>query len=218
MITRGGKPAYHTLSEEESKAEGQCVKEDHDGATFMEFVTEDDRAHGFPCSQLMGYTLERVPESEFKGEAPEDRLHLFFSTHDVTLTGWRLRPLVNMVRARHARQRPLPRHALFSGQYKIALHRPHQNHPGQRGMTTHAHYSNMPLNGLSFCLRFGTRQAAPTRGAKIGVLSEAVLWAAPQRKIREPVGLIDTGCESDRGFACCSKPLFQSRRVHNLRF
>jgi hypothetical protein len=98
MITRGGKPAYQTLSEEESKAEGQCVKEDHDGATFMEFVTEDDRAHGFPYSQLMGYTLERVPESEFKGESPEDRLHLFFSTHDVTLTGWRLRPLVNMVR------------------------------------------------------------------------------------------------------------------------
>ncbi len=99
MITRGGKPAYQTLSEEESKAEGQCVKEDHDGATFMEFVTEDDRAHGFPYSQLMGYTLERVPESEFKGEAPEDRLHLFFSTHDVTLTGWRLRPVVNMIRA-----------------------------------------------------------------------------------------------------------------------
>ncbi len=99
MITRGGKPAYQTLSDEESKAEGQCVKEDHDGATFMEFVTEDDRAHGFPYSQLMGYTLERVPESEFKGEAPEDRLHFFFSTHDVTLTGWRLRPVVNMVRA-----------------------------------------------------------------------------------------------------------------------
>jgi len=98
MITRGGKPAYHTLSEEESKAEGQCVKEDHDGATFMEFVTEDDRAHGFPCSQLMGYTLERVPESEHESDAPEDRLYLFFSTHDVTLTGWRLRPLVNMVR------------------------------------------------------------------------------------------------------------------------
>jgi len=98
MITRGGKPAYQTLSDEESKAEGQCVKEDHDGATFMEFVTEDDRAHGFPCSQLMGYTLERVPESEHQSDAPEDRLHLFFSTHDVTLTGWRLRPLVNMVR------------------------------------------------------------------------------------------------------------------------
>jgi len=99
MITRGGKPAYQTLSEEESKAEGQCVKEDHDGATFMEFVTEDDRAHGFPYSQLMGYTLERVPESEHQSDAPEDRLHLFFSTHDVTLTGWRLRPMVNMVRA-----------------------------------------------------------------------------------------------------------------------
>ena len=98
MITRGGKPAYQTLSEEESKAEGQCVKEDHDGATFMEFVTEDDRAHGFPYSQLMGYTLERVPESEHQSDAPEDRLHLFFSTHDVTLTGWRLRPLVNLVR------------------------------------------------------------------------------------------------------------------------
>jgi hypothetical protein len=98
MITRGGKPAYHTLSEEESKAEGQCVKEDHDGASFMEFVTEDDRAHGFPYSQLMGYTLERAPESEHQSDAPEDRLHLFFSTHDVTLTGWRLRLLVNLVR------------------------------------------------------------------------------------------------------------------------
>ena len=98
MLKREGKPAYHTLSEEESKAEGQCVKEDHDGATFMEFATEDDRAHGFPCSQLMGYTLERVPESEHQSDAPEDRLHLFFSTHDVTLTGWRLRPLANMLR------------------------------------------------------------------------------------------------------------------------
>jgi hypothetical protein len=97
MITRGGKPAYQTLSEEESKAEGQCVSED-DNSSFIEFQTEDDRFHGFPGSQLMGYTLERVPESEFKGEAPEDRLHLFFSTHDVTLTGWRLRPVVNMVR------------------------------------------------------------------------------------------------------------------------
>ena len=64
----------------------------------MEFVTDDDRAHGFPYSQLMGYTLERVPESEHQSDAPEDRLHLFFSTHDVTLTGWRLRPLVNLVR------------------------------------------------------------------------------------------------------------------------
>jgi len=98
MLKREGKPMYAPLTEEETKAYGHCVKEDHDGATFMEFVTEDDRAHGFPCSQLMGYTLERVPESEFKGEAPEDRLHLFFSTHDVTLTGWRLRPLVNMIR------------------------------------------------------------------------------------------------------------------------
>ena len=98
MLKREGKQMYPPLTEEESVREGQCVKEDHDGATFMEFVTEDDRAHGFPYSQLMGYTLERVPESEFKGEAPEDRLHLFFSTHDVTLTGWRLRPLVNLVR------------------------------------------------------------------------------------------------------------------------
>jgi hypothetical protein len=98
MLKREGKPMYAPLTEEESVREGQCVKEDHDGASFMEFVTEDDRAHGFPYSQLMGYTLERVPESEFKGEAPEDRLHLFFSTHDVTLTGWRLRPLVNLVR------------------------------------------------------------------------------------------------------------------------
>jgi hypothetical protein len=98
MLKREGKQMYPPLTEEESVREGQCVREDHDGATFMEFVTEDDRAHGFPYSQLMGYTLERVPESEHESNAPEDRLHLFFSTHDVTLTGWRLRPLVNLVR------------------------------------------------------------------------------------------------------------------------
>jgi hypothetical protein len=76
MLKREGKPMYPPLTEEESVREGQCVKEDHDGASFMEFVTEDDRAHGFPYSQLMGYTLERAPESEHESNAPEDRLHV----------------------------------------------------------------------------------------------------------------------------------------------
>ena len=79
------------------RSDCQCVSED-DNSSFIEFQTEDDRCHGFPYSQLMGYTLERVPESEHESEAPEDRLHLFFSTHDVTLTGWRLRPLVKLIR------------------------------------------------------------------------------------------------------------------------
>ena len=96
MLTREGKPMY-PRREEQSIAEGQCVSED-DNSSFIEFQTEDDRFHGFPYSQLMGYTLEGVPESEHKSDAPEDRLHLFFSTHDVTLTGWRLRPLVKLIR------------------------------------------------------------------------------------------------------------------------
>lgn len=54
--------------------------------------------HGFSYSQLMGDTLEHIRESEHESDAPEDRLHFFFSTHDVTLTGWHLRPLVNLVR------------------------------------------------------------------------------------------------------------------------
>lgn len=54
-----------------------------------------NRRGAFPrilCLQLKGYMLEAVLVPEHESNAPEDRLHLFFSTHDVTLTDWRLRP------------------------------------------------------------------------------------------------------------------------------
>lgn len=70
-------------------------------SVFIEFVTADDRVHGFAYSQLMNYTLEKVPESEHKTQDvnwPQDRLQLFFSTHDVTLSGWRLRDFLRLLR------------------------------------------------------------------------------------------------------------------------
>jgi len=49
----------------------------------------------------MNYTLERIAASASRDrgtDAPEDRLQLFFSTHDVTLSGWRLRDFLRLLR------------------------------------------------------------------------------------------------------------------------
>lgn len=77
--------------------EARCIEE-CDDATFIEFVTTDDGVRGFVYSQLMNYTLERMTGNEHKIDAPQDRLQLFFSTHDVTLTGWRLREFLRLFR------------------------------------------------------------------------------------------------------------------------
>lgn len=109
MITRQGKPAYGPGSladqlarkrEDRRDDEGRCIEESSGpcASTFIEFVTADDRVHGFACSQLMNYTLEQISENEPKADAPQDRLQLFFSTHDVTLTGWRLRDFLRLLR------------------------------------------------------------------------------------------------------------------------
>lgn len=106
MLTRQGKPAYGSsrLAEQLARKredrrddEGRCIEESS-GSSFIEFVTADDRVHGFAYSQLMNYTLEQIAESERKADAPQDRLQLFFSTHDVTLTGWRLRDFLRLLR------------------------------------------------------------------------------------------------------------------------
>ena len=41
--------------------------------------------------------LEKISDNE-KADAPPDRLQLFFSTHDVTLSGWRLRDFLRLLR------------------------------------------------------------------------------------------------------------------------
>ncbi|MEW6161411.1 MAG: hypothetical protein AB1813_28615 [Verrucomicrobiota bacterium] len=106
MLTRQGKPVHGSspLAEQLARKredrrddEGRCIEESS-GSSFIEFVTADDRVHGFAYSQLMNYTLEKVAESEHQTDAPQDRLQLFFSTHDVTLTGWRLRDFLRLLR------------------------------------------------------------------------------------------------------------------------
>jgi hypothetical protein len=95
MLTRQGKPACGSspLAEQLARKredrrddEGRCIEESS-GSSFIEFVSADDRVHGFAYSQLVNYTLEKIPESEHKTDAPQDRLQLFFSTHGVTLSG-----------------------------------------------------------------------------------------------------------------------------------
>jgi hypothetical protein len=85
---RQGKPAYGPGSlsdqlarkrEDRRDDEGRCVDESYGNGTnaFIEFVTADDRVHGFAYSQLMNYTLEKISENEHKADAPQDRLQLF---------------------------------------------------------------------------------------------------------------------------------------------
>jgi hypothetical protein len=142
MLTRQGKPAYGSRSlaeqlarkrEERRDDEGRCIEESDGaggpcGSHFIEFVTADDRVHGFACSQLMNYTLEQIADAEHKADAPPNRLQLFFSTHDVTVTGWRLRVFlrslrdgkVAAVKTGHSRYADLRRDAPFVAEIKIA--------------------------------------------------------------------------------------------------
>ena len=136
MLKRPGSSAYGSGSladqltrkrEERRDDEGRCIEEG-DGASFIEFVAADDRVHGFAYSQLMNYTLEKISENEHKSDAPQDRLQLFFSTHDVTLTGWRLRDLLRLLRdgkvaavkTGHARYANLRNDLPFVAEIKIA--------------------------------------------------------------------------------------------------
>src|SRR5215207_7800941 len=103
-LTREGKPVYSSplveqlarKREDRRDDEGRCIEESS-GSSFIEFVTADDRVHGFACSQLMNYTLEKISDNE-KADAPQDRVQLLFSTHDVTVTGWRLRVFLRSLR------------------------------------------------------------------------------------------------------------------------
>ena len=139
MLTRQGKPAYGSspLAEQLARKredrrddEGRCIEEST-GSSFIEFVTADDRVHGFAYSQLMNYTLEGIAEPEHKAQdvnRPQDRLQLFFSTHDVTLSGWRLRDFLRLLRdgkvaavkTGNVRYADLRRDAPFVAEIKIA--------------------------------------------------------------------------------------------------
>lgn len=49
----------------------------------------------------MNFALEQIADSEFRNcgtGVPQDRLQLFFSTHDVTLSRWRLRDFPRLFR------------------------------------------------------------------------------------------------------------------------
>lgn len=133
MITRQGKPVYASplaeqlarKREERHDDEGHCIEESP-AASFIEFVTADDRVHGFAYSQLMNYTLEKISENE-KADAPQDRVQLLFSTHDVTISGWRLRDFLRLLRdgkvatvkTGHARYADLRRDAPYVVEIKI---------------------------------------------------------------------------------------------------
>lgn len=56
----------------------------------IDFRDATGRVYGFPYAHLLHYFLEKNPASAHDPNVPPDRMVLSFSTHDVTLLGWRL--------------------------------------------------------------------------------------------------------------------------------
>jgi len=65
---------------------------------FIDFHSSDGRIYGFPYGHLLNYLAEKNPDAALQPNAPADRFSLWFSTHDVILTGWRLSSLVPLLR------------------------------------------------------------------------------------------------------------------------
>src|SRR5208283_3206787 len=64
----------------------------------IEFHLSEHQRRAFCTSQLIEYTLEPNPDAADDKDIPPQRLALVFSTADAEVLGWRLRPLVNLVR------------------------------------------------------------------------------------------------------------------------
>jgi hypothetical protein len=64
----------------------------------IDFTPPDGRVHGFPYAHLLSYLYEKNPDAALQPNAPPDRFSLWFSTHDVVLTGWRLSGLAPLLR------------------------------------------------------------------------------------------------------------------------
>jgi hypothetical protein len=80
---------------------GRCVQLTEANGGFslcLDFTARDGRVQGFPYAQMLNYLLEKNPD-ESDENAPPDRLSIWFSTHDVILTGWRLDALRSFLRA-----------------------------------------------------------------------------------------------------------------------
>ena len=78
-----------------------CVAENNGHSIALDFVLRDGRVHGFPYAYLLNYLLEKNESGSGNGadDAPPERLSIWFSTHDVMVTGWRLDALRHLLRA-----------------------------------------------------------------------------------------------------------------------
>jgi hypothetical protein len=64
----------------------------------VDFAPRDGRVHGFPYAHLLSYLYEKNPDATLQPDAPPDRFSIWYSTHDVVLTGWRLSGLAPLLR------------------------------------------------------------------------------------------------------------------------
>jgi hypothetical protein len=93
-------PASKTTPAAPDKVAPICIVESDAShlALAVDFALRDGRVHGFPYAHLLSYLAEKNPEAALHSDAPPDRFSLWFSTHDVTLIGWRLSGLAPLLR------------------------------------------------------------------------------------------------------------------------
>lgn len=65
---------------------------------YVDFTVPDGRTYGFPLAHLVNYILEANPDADTGKDTPPDRLTFYFSSHDVSLLGWRLKRLVDKLK------------------------------------------------------------------------------------------------------------------------
>ena len=64
----------------------------------LDFHDAEGRVYGFPYAHLLNYQLETNPDRELNPAVPPDKLSISFSTHEVTLLGWRLDKVLDPLR------------------------------------------------------------------------------------------------------------------------
>ena len=87
-------------SDSSSSAPPRCVVQADAShlSLAVDFAPLDGRVHGFPYAHLLSYLYEKNPDATLQPDAPPDRFSIWFSTHDVVLTGWRLSGLAPLLR------------------------------------------------------------------------------------------------------------------------
>ena len=98
----------------------QCVFESEVSLLALAFHGRDGHIHGFPYGHLLHFLHETNPDAEHQPNASAERFLFSFSTHDVILLGWQMKPPVPLLTA----GRLASVHAVEARYYGLTRERP----------------------------------------------------------------------------------------------